>query len=169
MTFRKTLFAVCLVVSVLCLASGYGIAGKWIGVVMAIITGLVWLLARKYPASWLPHICLFASVCLAVIGRLTGSPPLLMICGSGVALAVWDLLLLEAALGSDSSGEQTRRYENKHLQSLVLVLGAGLCVVFFGRLLTLQIPFVLLVLFVALAVFGLDRAWGYIKKRRIGR
>jgi hypothetical protein len=169
MAFRKTFFAVCLVVSVLCLASGYGIAGKWIGVAMVIITGLAWLLAQKYLDSWLPHVCLLASVCLAVVGRLTGSPPLLMICGSGVALAVWDLLLLDAALGSNSSGEQTRQYENKHLQSLVLVQGSGLGVVFLGRLLTLQIPFVLLVLFVAVAVFGLDRAWGYIKKGRIGR
>jgi len=169
MALRKTLFAVCLAVSVLCLAAGYGIAGQWIGAVMAIITGLAWLLARKYPASWLPHICLLASVCMAVVGRLTGSPPLLMICGSGIALAAWDLLLLDAALGSNSSGEQTRQYENKHLQSLVLVLGSGLCVVFLGRSLTLEIPFIWLVLFVALAVFGLDRAWGYIKKWRVGR
>lgn len=169
MALRKTFFAVCLVVSVLCLATGYGIAGQWIGAVMAIITGSAWLLARKYPASWLPHICLLASVCMAVVGRLTGSSPLLMICSSGIALAVWDLLLLDTALGSNSSGEQTRQCEDKHLQSLVLVLGFGLFVVFLGRLLTLQIPFVLLVLFVALAVFGLDRAWGYIKKQRIGR
>ena len=164
MALRKTFFAVCLVVSALCLAAGYGIAGRWIGAVMAIITGLAWLLARKYPASWLPHICLLASVCMAVVGRLTGSPPLLMICGSGIALAAWDLLLLDAALGSNSSGEQTRRYEKKHLQALVLALGSGLYTVFLGRLLTLQVPFVLLVLFVALAVFGLDRAWGYIKR-----
>jgi hypothetical protein len=164
MALRKTFFAVCLVVSVLCLAAGYAIAGQWIGVVVAIITSLAWLLARKYPASWLPHICLLASVCMAVVGQLTGSPPLLMICGSGIALAVWDLLLLDAVLGTNSSGEQTRQYEKKHLQSLVLVLGSGLCVVFLGRLLTLQTPFVLLILFVALAVFGLDRAWGYIKR-----
>jgi hypothetical protein len=169
MAIRRTFFAVCLLVSVLCLAAGFGIAGQWIGAVMAIIAGLAWLLARRYPASWPPHICLLASVCMAVVGRLTGSPPLLMICGSGVALAVWDILLLDAALGSKSSGEQTRQYENKHLQSLALVLGSGLCVVSLGRLLTLQIPFVLSVLFVALAVFGLDRAWGYIKRRRVGR
>ena len=165
MALRKTFFVICLVVSMLCLAAGYGIAGQWIGAVIAIITGLAWLLARKYPASWLPHICLLASVCLAVVGRLTGAPPLLMICGSGLALAVWDLLFLDDALGSHSSGEQTRRYENKHLQSLALALGSGLIVAFLGRLLNLQIPFVILVLFVVLVVFGLDRVWGYIKKR----
>ena len=165
MALRKTLFVICLVVSMLCLAVGYGIAGQWIGAVIAIITGLAWLLARRYPTSWLPLMCLSASICLAVVGRLTGSPPLLMICGSGFALAVWDLLFLDDALGSNSSGEQTRQYESKHLQSLALALGSGLLVAFLGRLLNLQIPFVLLMLFIALVIFGLDRIWGHIKKR----
>ena len=162
MALRKKFFVICLVASVFCLVAGYVVVGKWIGAVLATITGLAWLLARKYPASWLPFICLLASVCLAVVGMLIGSPPLLMIFGSGVALAVWDLLLLDNALRS-SSGAQTRQYENKHLQSLALALGSGLLVVFLGRLLHLQIPFVASILFVALTIFGLDRVLGYIK------
>jgi hypothetical protein len=164
MALRKVFFAACLVLSLLCLAAGYGVAGQWPGVGMAIITGLAWLLARKYSDSGLPLICLLASVGMAVVGRLTGVPPLLMICGSGMALAVWDLVLLDAALESNSSGEQTRQYEKRHLQSLLLAVGFGLCAAFLGRLLTLQVPFVLLVLFVVLTVFGLDRVWGYIEK-----
>lgn len=166
MSISKTLFVVCLVISSLCLTAGYGIAGHWIGAVIAIIIGLTWLLAQKYPASGLPLVCLLMSVCLAVVGQLTGSPPLLMICGSGVALAVWDLLFLDDALGSNSSGEQTRRYGNKHLQSLALALSCGLTAAFVGRLISFQIPFVILMFFVALAAFGLDRFWGYIKKKR---
>jgi hypothetical protein len=164
MASRKTLFVVCLVASVLCLAAGYAIAGQWVGAVVALITGLAWLLARKYLASWLPLICLLASIGLAVVGLLIGSPALLMICGSSVALVVWDLLLLDAALENNPPREQTRRYENKHLQSLALALGSGLLAAFLGRLLSLQIPFVVLILFVALTIFGLDRVWGYIKK-----
>ncbi len=88
-----------------------------------------------------------------------------MISGSGFALAVWDLILLDGALGTSSSEEQTRRYENKHLQSLALALGAGLLAAFLGGLLNLQIPFVAMMLFVALAIFGFDRVWRTIKKR----
>jgi hypothetical protein len=163
---RKTFFVICLTVSMLCLTAGYGIAGEWIGAAIAIVTGLAWLLARKYPASGLPFICLVVSVCLAVVGRLSGSPPLLMICGSGFALAVWDLIFLDEALGGNSSEEQTRQYESKHLQSLALALGSGLLITFLGRLLNLQIPFVLLMLFIALALFGLDRVGSYIKNQR---
>jgi hypothetical protein len=162
---RKIFFVLSLFISMLSLAAGYVIAGLWIGAVIAIITGLAWLPSRKYPRSLLPHTCLFASVCLAVVGRLTGSPPLLMICGSGAALAVWDLLFLDDALKSSSYGGQTRRHENNHLQSLALALGCGLMVAFVGRLINFQIPFIILMLFVILAVFGLDRVWGYIKKR----
>jgi hypothetical protein len=164
MTPRKTFFAVCLIVSVICLATGYGFVGQWIGVVIAIAMGPAWLFAQKYPTSGLPFICLFASVCLAVTGKLTGSSSLLMICGSGFALAIWDLLLLDDALRNSSCGEQTRQYENKHLQSLVLALGSGLLAALFGRFLHLQIPFIILMFFIALVIFGLDRVWGYIKK-----
>jgi hypothetical protein len=164
---RRTFFIICLVVSMLCLAAGYGIAGQWIGAVIAVITGLAWLPARKYPDSGLPLICLLASVCLAVVGQLSGASSLLMICGSGFALAVWDLVSLDNALGRDSFGEQTRRYENKHLQALALALGSGLMVVFVGHLINFRIPFMLMVLFVALVIFGLERIWGAIKKRSI--
>jgi hypothetical protein len=164
MAFRKTAFVACLVLSIFCLVAGYFLSGQWIGVVLAIVTGLAWLLAGKYPASWLPHLCLLASVCLAVVGRLAGASPLLMLLGSGFALAVWDLSLLNGALGRSSFEAQTRRYENKHLQLLALALGFGLLVTFFGRWLHLQLPFVVLMLFVALVIFGLDRVWGYIKK-----
>jgi hypothetical protein len=164
---RKSFFVVCLVVSMLCLAAGYGIAGKWIGAVIAIITGLVWLPARKYPDSGLPLICLVVSVGLAVTGQLIGSPPLLMICGSSFALAVWDLVFLDDALGSNSFGEQTRQHENKHLRTLALALGCGLTVAFVGRLVNFQIPFIVMMLFIALVIFGLERIWGTIKKRNI--
>src|SRR5271157_5736590 len=115
---RKILFFVCMIFSVFCLAAGYSIAGQWIGLWAAILMVPAWLFVRKHPGTWLPSICLFASVGLAVAGQLTGSPPSLMICSSGVALAVWDLLFLDNAMGGNSSGQQIRQYESKHLQSL---------------------------------------------------
>jgi hypothetical protein len=164
MTIRNTFFATCLIVSTLCLVAGYTIAEHWIGAVIALLAGSTWLLARKNPASGLPHICLMVSVGLAVAGQLNGSPSVLMICGSGFSLVVWDLLFLDTALKNNASGEQTKRYESKHLQSLALALASGLMAASLGRLLDLQIPFIVLVFFVALTVFGLDRIWSYFKK-----
>ncbi|HET9912685.1 MAG TPA: hypothetical protein VFQ13_12390 [Anaerolineales bacterium] len=164
MTLRKTFFFICLIASVLCTAAGYAIAGNWIGVILAILMGPIWLFTRKYPDSWLLLTCLLMSVGLAVAGRLIGASPLLMILGSGLALAVWDLLFLDTSLRRNSSGEQTRQYEYRHLQSLALALGSGLLITLLGRLLNLQIPFIILMLLIAFTLFALDRVWGYLRK-----
>ena len=163
MSLRKTLSVICLIISVLCLAAGYGIAGHWIGAIVSILIGPAWLLARKHPGSQLPLVCLLGSVGFAVAGRLTGSPPFLMILASAAALAAWDLLFLDSALGNDSSVEQTRHFEKKHLQSLTLALGSGLLGTLLGRFLTIQLPFVVLIFFIAFTLFALDRVWSSIK------
>ena len=163
MSPRKTFFVICLIASVLCLAAGYGIAGQWIGAMLAILIVPAWLLTRKYPSPQLPLVCLLVTVGFAVVGRLVGSPPFLMIFASAVALAVWDLLVLDSALGNTSDGEQTRRYENRHVQSLALAVGAGLLATLLGSFLRIQMPFIVLMLFIAIILFALDRVWGYIK------
>lgn len=164
MPLRKIFFVICLILCVLCLASGYWIAGQWIGALIAILIGLAWLLARKYPDPQLAFVCLVGSVGFAVAGRFLGAPPLLMIFGSAVALAVWDLLLLDSALGNTPPVEQTRGYENQHLQSLMLAVGSGLLATLLGSFLKIQLPFIVLLLFIAFILFALDRVWGYIKK-----
>jgi hypothetical protein len=113
--------------------------------------------------SRLPLVCLLITVGFAVAGRLIGSPALLMIFASAVALAVWDLSYLDSALGNPSSVEQTCHYENRHLQSLTLALGSGLLATLLGRFLKIQIPFIVWMLFITLLLFALDRVWGYIK------
>lgn len=165
MSPRKTLFVICLILSTLCLAAGYGIARQWTGMIVAILLGPTWWLARKYPGSGLPFVCLSISVGLAVIGRLTGSPPLWMIFGSASALAVWDLLFLDSALGNTAPGAPTRQYENQHLRTLLLALGFALLAVLLGRFVTIQLPFVVLLLSLALLLYALDRVWGTLKKR----
>jgi hypothetical protein len=167
MNLRKNLFILCLVTVTLCLVASYLILGNWLGLVIALLTGFTWWFARKYPASGLPLLCLLASICLAVAARLMGSPAWLTICSAGFALVVWDLLLLDVALEGNSFTEQTRQYENKHLQSLSLTLVFGLLAALLGRLLNFQPPFALLILLVALVAFGLDRVWGYLKKRNM--
>ena len=164
MPLRKSFFTVCLIVSALCLAAGYASVGQWIGAAVALMTGPAWLLVRRRPGSWLPALCLMGSAGVAVVGMLSGVPFLWMICGAGLALAVWDLLLLNSALGKGPYGEQTRQFEISHLRSLALALGGGLAVALLGRSFELRIPFAGLVVLVILAILGLERAWGYIGK-----
>lgn len=164
MSLRKVGFVLCLVASVCCLTAGFGITGWWVLAVLAGLLGPGWLLAQKYPDARLQSMCLLASVGFAVVGILIGSPAILMLLGTTMALAVWDLLLLDVAIGKGASVEQTRRYENSHLRSLALALGVGLVAILFGRLLSIQIPFVVLILLITFLLIALDRFWVYIKK-----
>jgi len=162
---KKSLFLVCCALASLCLFAGFLSLGNWPGALCALASGLAWLLARKYKVSGAALACLLACSGLAVAGVLSGAPPVLMICAVGLALAAWDMLALDAALAGISSTEQTRLYEKDHLSALALALGAGLLLALLGRLLSLRMPFVLLLFLAALAVFGLERVWNILKKR----
>jgi hypothetical protein len=163
MSLRKPLLLLSLLISTVCLAAGFGSTGKWIGVLAAVLMVPAWLLAGRSANPWLAFLCLLASLGLAVTGRLLGAAPGLMIPGLAVSLAVWDLTGLDAALRNTSFGEQTRRYEKKHIQSLLLALGFGLFGALLGRLIDLHFPSILLMLLVACALFALDRVWISIK------
>ena len=163
MSFRKAYFVICLMISLLCLAVGYGMAGYLVGAALAILMAPAWWLAQKYAS--LPTLCLSVSVGLAVVGRLIGCSPALMIFGSSAALAAWDFIFLDSAVGNHSLGEPTRRYENRHLGSLLMVLGFALLAIVLGRFVTIQLPFIVLLLSLAFILFALDRVWGDIKKR----
>ena len=165
MTLRKTAFSACLVLSALLLAAGFAFARLWPGFGFALVCAPAWYFARKYPDSGLPLTCLLGSVVLSIAGLLTGAPASLMMIGAGLALAAWDLLRLDLALGDAVSEPQTLRYEFKHLQSLALSLGCGMVVAILGHFLNLRFPFFVMMLLVALAIFALDRIWGIIKKK----
>lgn len=165
MSPRKTLFLISLLFSTLCLAAGYGIVRHWPGMSVALLLGPAWWFARKHPGSGLPWVCLSISVGLAVIGTLTGSLPLWMIFGSAAALAAWDLLFLDSALGKTAPGVPTRQYEGQHLRALLLALGSALLAIVAGRFVTIQLPFVVLLLSLAFLLFSLDRIWRILKKQ----
>ena len=164
MSLRKVFFVLGLVTSVFCLTAGFGIAGWWALAVLSGLLGPGWLLAQKYPGAKLQSVCLLGSVGFATVGILIGSPAILMMLGTTIALTVWDLLLLDAAIGKRSSVEQTRHYENSHLRSLALALSVGLVAILFGRLLSIQIPFAVLILSSMVLLLAMDRVWVSIKK-----
>jgi hypothetical protein len=157
MSLRKILFVICLVITAFSLAAGFATAGDRVLALLAVLLAPAWLIARKYADTWLSFFCLLASVGLAVAGILIGASSLWMFLGSGFSLAAWDLVLFNAAFENHPPGEQTRLYEMKHIQSLVLALGLGLLLLFLGRSFTFQIPFVVLILFITFVLFGLNR------------
>ncbi len=165
MFLRKTLILICSTASATCLTLGYVATGQGIATALAILTLPVWLLAYKRPSICPPTAALIVSVSLAALGLLVRATSLQMLLGATLALASWDLVLLEHTLtGSSSSSPQAlTRLINLHYSRLALILGLGLLITVAGRLIHLQLPLVGVVLLVILALFSLDRVWRMLR------
>ncbi len=167
MNFGRLFLFTSLVLSTLCLAGGYALAGQWTGAWLALLLCPVWLTGWKYRLPLLVYACMTAVVCLAAAGLLLESIFWLMIAGLGFGLAAWDGLLLEISFCNVPAGQNKEAARNKHLQSLALATGVGLVVAIPLHWVNLRIPFIVMLLLVILAGLGILRVWEYLKKRRL--
>ena len=166
MSLRRTISLACPIMCTLCLAAGQAVNGWGIVVLAGASTGLAWWQANKRPATALPSAALVISMAWSAAGLLVSAPPLLMILSAAFALASWDLVLFDHILADDplSSTSTLALFQNSHYRSLALALGLGLLIVLAGRTIQLQISFVIIGLFVLLALFSLDRIWRALKE-----
>jgi hypothetical protein len=144
-----------------CLAAGYAANGEWITIAASASTGLMWLLAYKRPASLPPSAALVLSVGWGAVGLLADATPILMILSTTLALAGWDLMLLDHTLTgcANSSAQTISLFEHRHYQSLALALGPGLLIVIAGRMIRFEIPPGGMIILAIIAMFSLDRIW----------
>ncbi|NMB55261.1 MAG: hypothetical protein GYA15_11220 [Leptolinea sp.] len=159
------LFLVCLVFYAILLSAGYAMIHQWLWLFIVLLSACAWLFIRKYSRTWLPVILLIVSTGLAAGGKLAGIPPVLAITGAGLALAVWDLSLMDAEMVEIPEDDQTRSAEMNHLRSLGLAAGGSVVLISVGHLLHLKMPFFFLVVLILGIILGLDRIWGYLKKK----
>ncbi len=166
MILRRTISLVCASMCTVSLAAGYATNG-WGIVVMAVgSTGLAWWLAHKWPATLLPSVAFVISIAWGAAGLLTGAPALLLILSAAFALASWDLVRFNQILADNpiSSTPTIALFQNRHYCGLALTLGFGLLIVLAGRTIQVQISFVIMGLFVLLALFSIDRIWRALKE-----
>jgi hypothetical protein len=106
-------------------------------------------------------VALVISVVWGAVGLLVDASPVLMILGTTLALASWDLMLLDHTLTScaNASAETIGLFEHRHYQSLALALGLGLLIVIAGRMIHFEIPLGGMIILAILAMFSLDRIW----------
>jgi DMSO reductase anchor subunit len=159
-------FSICLAISTLSMAVGYGLAGQQIGAGVSLLIALGWLAGFKYRASYLVYFCMFGVVCLATAGLIIGITYWLMIAGLSFALAAWDIVLLRISFFQNQSNSNTRAFENKHLQSLGIAIGIGLACSIPFHLVTFQLPFIVMLGLIVLAGLGIERVWIYLRKRQ---
>jgi hypothetical protein len=157
MPLRKILGLICLILTALCLGFGIASVRQWIAFTAGLIALLIWLLAYKWPSFWLSSTALGLSVSLAAGGLLLSASPFLMLLAVTLALANWDLAFWNDAPADGSSTRAVSLLEQKHYQSLALVLGLTLLLTVAGRMIRFQIPFVGMLLLVILTFLSLSR------------
>ncbi len=166
MLLRRTISLACPLMCTLCLAAGHAVNGWGIVVMAGASTGLAWGLAHKWPATWLPLAAFIMSIAWGAAGLLASAPSWLMILSAAFALASWDLVLFDHILADNpiSSTPTIALFQNRHYRSLAMALGFGLLIVLVGRTIHVQISFVIIGLFVLLALFSIDRIWRALKE-----
>lgn len=157
MSPRKIMWPASLVAATTCLALGYGMSESWQGLAISVFSFFTWLFARKTQSSFLISLALAFTAGLAAVGLLLGAPALLMIFSATAGLACWDLVFFESGLKAGFN--QSGLLEKKHDQTLARALGIGLVVASLGHYLEFQIPFLIMVGLVVLALFSLDHLW----------
>jgi hypothetical protein len=159
MSLRKTLFLFCLVASTACLAVAYALVGSWQGACAVVLPGLFPLFHRKIPGRWLPPAFLSCMLCAAAVGLFAGASPHLMLPGAALALAAWDLMNLDRVMAGSGSAHSAGRFEMRHARVLALTLGLGLLLAEGGIVLSVPLPFPVMLLLVILVVFSLSRVF----------
>ncbi len=166
MLLRRTISLVCAILCTLCLAAGHAVNGWGIVVIAGVSTGLAWGLASKWPTTVLPLVAFAISIAWDAVGLLVSAPALPMILSATFALASWDLVLFDHSLAGNpiSSTSTIALFQNRHYRGRALALGLGLLIVLVGRTIQVQISFVIIGLFVLLALFSIDRIWRALKE-----
>ncbi len=140
-----------------CLGIGFATAGQWAFVAAALVILAGGMLDLRWPSGWLPPVALAASIGLAGIGVFTGAATALMLLAATLALAAWDLALLDHALASNPPDEPTGQLERRHYRNLAIVAGIGLLAALASQGIQFQIPFVVMLALVALVLYFLFR------------
>jgi hypothetical protein len=140
------------------LAMGYGLGGLWVGALLCLALGDLWLLAQRRAWNWSPSAMLAVLTGLAAIGIWLNANPDWMLVGAVAALCTWDLNHFTQRVGQVGRMEEAPELERHHLQRLLLVALLGLLLGAIALRIEITLGFGMAMLLALLAVLALSRA-----------
>jgi len=160
---KMLLISIALATSALVL--GYAASGVWIGALLLLAWGLLWLLSRRRGWSWGGSLALALSVAAAVVGVRLEVGSGWMLLGVAAALSAWDVDHFERRLEGAGRVEDARALKRRHLRRLLIVDGLGLLVGAVALSVRTGFGFGPSLLLGLLAILGLSRAIGFLRHR----
>jgi hypothetical protein len=165
MKARSILLNTCLILTALCLAAGFMLAGYWLILPVLLAIFLLWFLARNKAVFWSASGLLLAMIALAAIGILLGLSRVLMLVACTAALVSWDLIQFTHSIPGIPQRESEAALERYHLQSLALTAFPGFLLAVIGSYVNLDLPFILIIFLVLVTMGGLGYSLQFILKK----
>jgi hypothetical protein len=162
------------------MALGYGLNEQFLGVLLFIALGLLWLVGQRYAVQAFAGLGLLGFTTGALLGALYGIANGWLLVGIAAALVTWDLhhfiLHMRVAEPEDADNaeanrafanfrnENMRALERAHLQRLALVTAAGLLLGGLALTIRLTLRFGVVLVLGLVAIFGLSRLIRYLRQ-----
>ena len=146
------------------LALGHGLNGSWGGVVVALVVGAFWLAGRWRRWGWVASMALVLLIGVAAVGQGGGAGGGWMLVGVVVALVAWDLDRFTWRMRAAGRVEDVDALERRHLWRVSIVAGAGLFLGAAALSVKIRLGFVVAFLLAFLAVLGLSRVVGFLRR-----
>jgi len=143
---------------------GYGLHGLWVGALVVLTLGLLWLLDQWRGWGWMASIALISFVGTAAVGLWLGLGSGWMLFGVAAALGAWDLDRFARRLRSVRHVAGRREVERCHLRRLLGVGGLGLGLGGLALGVKVELGFGTALLLGLLIVLGLSRAVGFLRR-----
>ena len=151
MSLRYAPFAISLITSTACLSFGYLRAGEWLVIPAMVLAWIVWFAFNKRAEFWSVSIGFVLYVLIAAFGIFTHLSVLLMVSGGFSALVAWDLLLFKRSMTFTDATQTNNRLETNHFKSLSLAVLVGILATLSASLISFQLSFGAVIVFVILA------------------
>jgi hypothetical protein len=151
------------VASTCTLAVGYALGGAWPGTLLILALGFLWLLDQWRGGGKVASVALVFFVGAAAVGLWLDLGDVWMLLGVVAALSAWDLDRFAQRQRNVGRVENVQQLERRHLRRLLIVDGLGLLLAAAGGL-KIKVSFGAALLLALLAVLGLSRAVGFLRR-----
>ncbi len=146
------------------LAMGYGLNELWGGAVTVGVVGAFWVVGQWRRWGWVASVALVLLIGAAAVGLWLGAGGGWMLVGVVAALVAWDLDRFAWRMRAAGRVEDADALERCHLQRLLTVSGAGLLLGAAALSLRVRLGFAVAFLLALLAVLGLSRVVGFLRR-----
>lgn len=157
----------CLTISTAFLVAGYLSAGWWQILLVFPAVLLLWMLSKYLPGICVPSVLFSSYLLLASLGIWMGLAPYLLVYGSILALAAWELQLFQRGLAGSFQHSNIGYLEKHHLKSLSAVILLGFLITTVGLNFQLKLPFGVAVMLVLFVGFVIERVYFYFNQKSL--